>query len=136
MNNTAKLKALDALYATLPRLDCQRKCQSCCQSFGMNWLEKRRIEAVAGPLKTRRIACYTEGLYGEKGALIGVHELLEGTCPMLKDGACTVYEQRPFICRVWGLTKKTACPHGCVPERWLSDDEAFALARKVQAICQ
>lgn len=136
MNNTAKVKALDALYATLPKMECRRKCQHCCQSFGMNWLEKRRLQAVAGPLKTRRVPCYTEGLCGERGVLIGVHEVLEGPCPLLKDGACSAYEQRPFICRVWGLTRKTACPYGCEPERWLTDEEVFALARKVQQLSQ
>jgi hypothetical protein len=39
-------------------------------------------------------------------------------------GKCKVYSIRPTICRLWGLVRKMACPWGCVPERWLSDDEA------------
>ena len=48
------------------------------------------------------------------------------TCPMLHraSGDCRVYPVRPMLCRLWGLVKKMACPWGCVPERWLTDEEA------------
>ena len=31
---------------------------------------------------------------------------------------------KPMICRLWGLTRMMACPHGCVPSRWLTEEEA------------
>jgi len=37
-----------------------------------------------------------------------------------------------MICRLWGLTKSMACPFGCVPERWLTEDEAHALLAKAE----
>jgi hypothetical protein len=37
-------------------------------------------------------------------------------------------------CRIWGTTKKLACPHGCIPERWLSDEEAGDLLREAAEI--
>ncbi|TMD08275.1 MAG: hypothetical protein E6J01_03825 [Chloroflexi bacterium] len=54
-------------------------------------------------------------------------------CPLLTpSGTCSVYDIRPMICRVWGLTKSMACPFGCVPERWLTEDEAHALLAKAE----
>jgi hypothetical protein len=47
VNDTAKIKALDALYATLPRLDCQKKCSECCGPVTMTRLEAKRINQVA-----------------------------------------------------------------------------------------
>lgn len=126
MNKTAKLKALDALYATLPKLDCLRKCASCCAHFGMTGLEQERLERRAGPLKTRRILCKTE-----TGHSLGVHNVLQGTCPLLKDGQCSAYDIRPAICRMWGLTEGMLCPHGCRPERLLSEAEAYAFMLEV-----
>ena len=40
---------------------------------------------------------------------------LEGECPMLIGGVCSVYEHRPIICRVWGYPidngNELACCH-------------------------
>ena len=47
-------------------------------------------------------------------------------------GECSVHAIRPMICRLWGLTKSMACPFGCVPERWLTEDEAHALLAKAE----
>jgi Fe-S-cluster containining protein len=125
MNRSAKLNALDALYATLPKLNCQRKCVACCCDFGMTGLEQWRLEAQVGPLKTVRMRCNTE-----LGASLGVHNVLQGACPLLKDGACSVYTIRPAICRLWGTTQHMRCPHGCQPERLLTEAEAFAFMRE------
>ena len=129
MNNTAKIKALDALYATLPKLNCQGKCVACCQTFGMTGLEQRRLERQVGPLKTKRLRCDTES-----GQTLGVHNVLKGVCPLLKDGVCSAYEIRPAICRVWGTTLLMQCPHGCQPERLLTEAEAFRFMQAVMRL--
>lgn len=134
VNNTEKLKALDALYATLPKVDCQQKCQACCATFGMSGLEKRRLEAAGGAIKTKRVMCFAENPVGGPGAPIGVHEVVKGQCPRLVDGRCSVYQIRPMVCRIWGTTKAFTCPFGCQPERWLSDAEVFALMCRVQEL--
>lgn len=56
-----------------------------------------------------------------------------GTCPMLVNGLCSVYESRPALCRLWGLTKSMRCPH-CDPERFLTDIEAYAFLDEVRRI--
>ena len=135
MNNTAKLAAIDVVYAAMPRLDCKGLCVACCTTFGMTPLEKKRIEARTGTrLITKRLPCATEDTAAGPGVLIGVHEIVEGQCPLLKDGRCSIYAIRPTICRLWGMTHRFQCPHGCEPERWLSDEEAGAIMMKIQQL--
>lgn len=52
-------------------------------------------------------------------------------CTVLKEGKCSAYEQRPVLCRLFGLVKKMKCPFGCVPLRWVSDAEAGEIMRAV-----
>jgi Fe-S-cluster containining protein len=49
-------------------------------------------------------------------------------------GLCRAYHVRPAICRLWGVVRSLACPHGCVPERWLSDDEGYRFIRRAMAL--
>ena len=112
----ASLSALDALYATLPRLSCKKLCQNVCGLIEMSDLEYQRIHNRIG----RDLPSYDQSL----------------TCPCLnqKTGLCKVHEIRPIICRLWGLVHKMACPWGCQPERWLSDDEARGYFKAVHEI--
>jgi hypothetical protein len=54
-------------------------------------------------------------------------------CPALVDGRCSVYEDRPTVCRLWGATESMPCPHGCRPDRPLSQDESHQLLRRAAA---
>ena len=42
--------------------------------------------------------------------------LAEFSCPHLGDHGCTVYGDRPLICRLFGTTPRLACPRGMRPE--------------------
>jgi Fe-S-cluster containining protein len=113
MNNSSKLEAIDKILDGLPKLQCQRKCQEACGPVLMTRLEWKRIIRTLGH---------------EPKALPNL------TCPMLKDGACSCYSVRPTICHLYGLVKAMACPWGCVPERWLSDEESHAILDAVSKI--
>lgn len=60
----------------------------------------------------------------------------KGNCRQTLTSAnkCSVYFQRPLICRLWGTVKKMACPHGCQPTTWLSDQEAGLLIQKMEEV--
>lgn len=94
-------RELDALYATLPRLDCQGFCSESCGPIGMSVRERTRILERSGPVKSDS----------------------SGTCSMLAERRCTVYEIRPMVCRLWGLVRSMPCPYGCRPEGGLLSDE-------------
>lgn len=38
------------------------------------------------------------------------------SCPHLAAKGCTVYAERPIICRVFGTTPRLPCPHGRRPD--------------------
>ncbi len=58
------------------------------------------------------------------------------TCPLLKRGRCTVYRQRPMVCRLWGCVASMPCPWGCRPARFLTVEEGDALMRQAEALSQ
>lgn len=122
MNNTAKLAALEALYALLPKIECQRKCQECCGPIMMTRLEAKRLPELDCDMVPLNIGMGFLSRAPTKNLV----------CPLLKDGACSVYERRPAICRLWGLTEKLRCPFGCEPvPRW-TDEQAGEWLNAVQ----
>ena len=106
---------LDALYATLPVLECQQKCGSCCGPIKVGPDEWRRLVERVGAEPSARTL------------MLGLR------CPWVTPGGlCSVYDVRPMICRLWGAVRMVmACPHGCKPERWLSEDDAWATLAQV-----
>lgn len=104
--------ALDALYAELPTIDCQGFCHDSCGPIDMSSAERARIAE--------------QGVTIERGAWFT--DLRPIRCPALTMfRQCSVYQIRPLICRIWGLTKRMPCTYGCRPSRWLSEPEAYAL---------
>lgn len=112
---TAALAALDTLYAQLPRLECQRKCQGTCGVIIFSRLEWQRI------LNTTR-----QKAQGKRDCV----------CPYLKRGQCSIHTRRPAICRLYGLTESMRCPWGCIPEYWLSEEEGDAFLNVVERVSQ
>lgn len=108
MDRLSIITELEALYRRIPAVDCRRKCQECCGPILCSSEEWRRIR--------------------ESGRLIRIGDSLN--CPLLVDGACSVYAIRPLICRLWGAVKAMRCPFGCRPKRWLSDLEAGKLMER------
>lgn len=105
---------IDRLYATLPHIECQRRCQKYCGPILMSKAESDRIAERIG-----RTPQDNEDL----------------SCPMLSlMGNCKIYDIRPAICRIYGLTKSLRCQFGCTPERWLDDAEARRMLRKIHKL--
>jgi uncharacterized protein len=104
----AALAKIDATVAQMSAragdaLSCKRGCDACCVG-GLSVLpvEAALIEA----LRTRPPAHQREGM-----------------CAFLDDdGACTVYEARPVLCRTHGLALKTESADSSRGLRILSDD--------------
>ena len=124
MNNTEKLVLVDRIYAGLPAIACQQKCAFFCGPIAVSWLEAKRLNG------RQRIKTHPIMTRIETGQSFGVGRRIETDdcfkCPLLgEDGRCRAYDIRPGICRLWGLTEKMKCPHGCVPERWVTQQEAF-----------
>jgi Fe-S-cluster containining protein len=60
------------------------------------------------------------------GQSIEVWTLTMIPCPLLKDGLCTAYKKRPFVCRI---TLSKGDPHYCHPHR-INDVDTQLVSRK------
>lgn len=111
---------LDAIYATLPTIDCKGLCHDSCGVVPMSRVESRRILEREGMEKAPPLVKDEEGAW---------------TCPLLTaDKRCRVYDIRPLICRLYGVVQGMQCPHGCAPSTLLPDSEGGRLLRLVMEI--
>lgn len=117
----ADMEALEALYASLPRIRCRRKCWDSCGPIGMTDVERRYLKQ-----KTDQ----------EIPPGIIFSETLTTRCPQLsRTKRCKVHEARPLICRLWGLTELLRCPYGCAPEDgFLSEEDAYVLLNEARRL--
>ena len=114
MTHIEALAALQALYARIPTISCQRLCGDACGPIGMNYLEWIALRQHA-PVR-----------------LVGKNE----HCPLLRRGQCCAYRYRPLICRLWGTTVPLLCHFGCEPARWLTDEEANDILMEGERLSQ
>lgn len=143
---------LEELYATLPTVQCQRKCSRFCGQIVIPKIEARRLEekrgylATQSPLVNARLLTLPcpeviereyVGLKPEIPPFDGTELSLSSVmkCVFLERtlGSCLAYKIRPLVCRLWGCIDDplTRCPHGCVPTKWVTNLEARDLFRKV-----
>lgn len=110
---TEAVQQIEAVYARLPQIACRGLCHGSCGPIVMQKLEMERMIQSVGFVPAQK----------------SVH------CPMLTPaGRCMAYQERPMICRLWGLTKKMRCPFGCQPTRWLTDIESGAFLREIERV--
>lgn len=110
--------AFNALCALVPEMVCKGLCQQACTSP----IDIIPTEAaILGDVGTLILSANPKnhGLQPKKVTL--------GACVALDgNGRCTVYKDRPFMCRIWGAVSFMACAHGCVPEGgFMGDVEAL-----------
>ena len=83
MTHQQKLRLLYDLYARIPETPC-KQCGTCCQPpFHVSDFEKSLLD--------------------------GNNFDEAGVCVFLSDGKCTVYERRPFVCRIYNVNRRLGC---------------------------
>lgn len=93
------MRELTRLYEQIPRSKCTPGCHKCCSD---------QIQFT--PAEEQNMGGYS----------------CDGHCSHLVDGLCSVYENRPFVCRLFGTGEDLKC-EGCVPEKYLSSAETQQL---------
>lgn len=113
MNDVKRMALFDKLYRQVPKIECKGLCSESCGPIAASEFEVKRLEMAANrPLTVDA----------------------ELTCSMLVEKRCSVYEHRPLVCRLFGLTKAMRCEHGCATERRMTDAEAYHLMNKAQQL--
>lgn len=109
---------LQAIWNRVPEMkDCQGRCHTSCGPVPVSGAERKVIE--------------------DQGKDIGIKDGMLGpmTCSLLSpDGSCSIYSVRPLMCRIWGASKFLPCPYGCVPERYITEVEAWEMLNEIAAL--
>lgn len=97
-------RVIRSLYAQIPDVNCKGLCQESCGPIEMSKTERRLIGVTV------------------------THDPKTLTCNQLDEGGrCSIYEDRPLVCRLWGAVPEMSCPFGCEPT--LTSEEGHALMR-------
>lgn len=96
----------DEIYSRVPRLDCKGLCAMSCGPIPV-----ARIEWAAMGFPTPAEDCGDTIIVGPRRKSLD--------CPLLVDGRCTNYTNRPLICRTWGVSKDLPCKWGCRPKHFM-----------------
>ncbi len=99
-----KKTPIQELYDKIPSFFCREGCYDCCDNH---------IQFAP-----------------EEEARVGGFNYTERLCPHVKDGRCSVHQNRAFICRIYGSSEIMPCPHGYGPEKPLTKEETYALLRE------
>ena len=104
---------LDLVYARVPVLRCKGLCQDTCGPIPAAREEVRLMERAAGRAHGWQLAT--------------------GQCTLLDEGTgrCVCYRDRPLVCRAWGTVESSACPFGCEPDRWLTQQQFDDLQARI-----
>lgn len=104
---------LAELYEAIPSFECKEGCNDCCGCVPVANAEAANAGISAGLTATKF------------GTMDCVHSTPNG---------CSIYDDRPFLCRLFGTTEKMKCPHGCKPDKMLSDKRAAKLTERYQSL--
>lgn len=123
------LRERDKIYRKIPDAGCTGLCHNTCTGIDATQLERDVMASRGHPLPRG------DALTQSREAIrTGV---LPASCSALtEDKRCAVYEDRPLICRAWGVTERLKCPYGCVPEGgvYLTEREFFALSQRMERV--
>lgn len=113
---------LAAIYAEIPDAGCKGLCTASCGPILCSSRERAEIQKWTG-----------EDIM-EWAEQPGPVAFRISPCRFLLDGRCSIYSLRPAICRLFGSVdhQLLRCPHGCKPERLLSNQESRAILEQCE----
>lgn len=98
------MDCLAKIYAEVPDAQCKGLCHESCGPIAMSDHEERIIIAKHGTIPSA-----------------DTHSL---QCNKLDNRRCSIYADRPLICRLYGATRRLKCLHGCGPAGGFMPDRA------------
>jgi hypothetical protein len=96
---TENLRKIRFFRERIPAFSCIPGCHDCCGPVTTSSEEMLELPRVSDARHEAALA--------------------ELGCPHLGDRGCTVYPERPLICRAFGTTPRLACPHGRRPAQMM-----------------
>lgn len=100
------------LYREMPEMDCIADCTDCCGPVVLTKYEAQRL--------------------GVDGCITPTNEY--GKCIFSIENRCSVYDKRPFLCRLFGTVEKLPCPYGVKPKRTLTQKQELGALQRYRAL--
>ena len=118
------MSALDRLYRAIPKVEgCRTGCADCCGPVPLSKLEARKVRHAGEPERLMNMV-----VTPTDACLSCAYSTPEG---------CSVYEDRPFMCRLFGAVEgepRLTCPHGAKARKPLSKSAAADLSARYQRL--
>lgn len=110
------LESLKDLFDQVPDVQCKGLCVGACGPVAMSAAEEALIVSKHGSIPSASD--------------------LDMSCSALRDGKCSIYAERPLVCRVFGAVREMRCPHGCTPKQGglMPSRDARKLFKRAEAI--
>lgn len=125
----SKYRKLEKIYAKIPKIECKGFCSTECTIIVAYDVEIKRIkERLKKNIFFKRSQA-EEAFYKHVIDRSGCHN-----CAALKDNRCSIYDARPLICRMFGVSEGLTCKHDCKPGRILTFQEAHDIMSEVEAL--
>lgn len=101
-------RALKKIYKRVPDCHCKGLCVQACGPVPFSATERAKVESLAphGWIDWENPVGTYIPVSDENSDLI---------CPFLQQGKCSIYDDRPLVCRMYGAAEKLQCEHGCKP---------------------
>lgn len=109
MSTRQEGKALRRLHLLIPTFECVPGCTDCCGPIPFSAWEWEKVQ-------DKRHATSIK-------------------CPYECKTGCSIYEQRPMMCRVFGATedRRLLCPHGKGPEKPLTEEQLERIMKEYRS---
>jgi uncharacterized protein len=130
-------KELKRLYSKIPTFKCVEGCSDCCGPVPASRQERKKAPALMQPVTALEIIDVLAAGGATQEELAIAPELRQWAeqgalcirCPYVLEhgGGCAIYDDRPFLCRLFGTIPSMPCPHGAGPEKMLSHAEERGL---------
>ena len=137
MTTGKELGELREVWSLIPNIKCEGKCYGACTTLDFTSpIEKKAVRSYR---IERRLPYFEFKVLSPPSPEIAKHQA-EGhepndgclTCPYLTaQKRCSVYDVRPILCRIYGVSEILRCPFGCQPERVLTVDESSLIMGKL-----
>lgn len=132
-------RELKRLYSRIPTFKCVEGCTDCCGMVPASREELKQAPQLMRPELAGQILDVLAAGGASAAELEVAPDLREWAqkgpsclnCPYViaNGGGCAIYDDRPFLCRLFGTVPGMPCPHGAAPERMLSLAEERDLMR-------
>jgi Fe-S-cluster containining protein len=110
------------LWRDVPHVQCKGLCQGACTNVPLMPVEAIYLieKHAANPLP----AWHGFGYKATMMPTLGIN----GPCEFLREGRCSIYDDRPAVCREYGHKVLTLdCGHDCQPSRPFTNEAASAI---------